>query len=248
MDKNLSKFHDEMGESRPPKNLWEKLISPIKINSPGSATMDDWLDWRKTSKKTYPIRYWLTETLPVSLHILRRKFLSEPIWWVRYRTIDRTNVISINSLKPGWHDRSERLLHASFQILVDFVELELSRAHSGKTFLSRYRRNPEAGLKHLEWEINDPDCNVGNYPTQSDLAKEKRELYLWWTKRRPYRWDIWTCPEIWGPEKKKNKDAFGDTTMDTNRYTKAELLDAFYVDEDDEMLSRLIKIRHSLWT
>jgi hypothetical protein len=33
-------------------------------------------------------------------------------------------ILKINTLEKGWSDRDHLLLHASFQILVDFVEKE----------------------------------------------------------------------------------------------------------------------------
>jgi hypothetical protein len=34
--------------------------------------------------------------------------------------------LKIHTLEKGWRDRDSIMLHAAFQILVDFVELEMS--------------------------------------------------------------------------------------------------------------------------
>ena len=51
-------------------------------------------------------------------------YLVEAVWWVRHRTINRNHVVKIATLNPGWHDADKKILHAMFQVLVDFVEGE----------------------------------------------------------------------------------------------------------------------------
>ena len=67
--------------------------------------------------------------------------------------------LPIRTLKVGWHDKDEVMLHAAFQLLVDFVEQE----------------QPD---KYIAW---DHDTN------HRQAWKEIRSLYRWWTTTRPSR-------------------------------------------------------------
>lgn len=47
-------------------------------------------------------------------------------WYLRGLLWDRHNVLKIRTLPPTWNDRSEKMVHAMFQILVDFIDQECS--------------------------------------------------------------------------------------------------------------------------
>lgn len=137
-------------------------------------------------------------------------------------------------------------------------------------FLTPRWRSAEAGLEHLDWEISltrdesyglTPDDPQYNTPSeQSTSAAEIKALYLWWTQEYPNRpdphdlsgWTEWyetkypnglfdnptpTLP-IWRE----------DTVKSTEVLNKLMEIEAKYDAEDEAMLYRLIKIRHSLWT
>src|SRR5579885_1555044 len=56
--------------------------------------------------------------------------------WYYFKCVlwKRHNVVKIRTLSPTWHDRDNMLLHASFQILVDFCEQEIhTPLNAGKT-------------------------------------------------------------------------------------------------------------------
>ena len=72
-------------------------------------------------------------------------------------------ILKINTLKKGWADRKDLLLHANFQILVDFVE-------------------KESPFKFIDWNSDEAHINA---------AKEIRSLYRWWVKLRPNRPDYY---------------------------------------------------------
>lgn len=65
----------------------------------------------------------------------------------------------IRTLKAGWHDKNRVMLHAAFQLLVDFVEQE----------------QPD---KYIDWSHD---------TTHRQAWKEIRSLYRWWTTIRPSR-------------------------------------------------------------
>lgn len=66
--------------------------------------------------------------------------------------------LEITTLKPGWAEWDELMLHASFQCLVNFMEKE----------------NP----KQIDWHSD---------PESEEIWKEINDLYKWWTKKRPKR-------------------------------------------------------------
>lgn len=72
-------------------------------------------------------------------------------------------ILKINTLKKGRVDRNNLLLHACFQILVDFVE-------------------KESPFKFIDWNSDEAHINA---------AKEIRSLYRWWVKLRPNRPDYY---------------------------------------------------------
>ncbi len=160
------------------------------------------------------------------------------------------------------------MLCANFQILVDFVELELphfsrvcgmgerlekivSRIPVLNWILDAYR-NPQAGIDHLHWAISLGEES----PSQAHHAAEQLALYLWWTQERPARRDpfddvvdrpgpirelLWNV-ENDTPEVAQAKDAYFASLR------KAGEIEEAYEKEDEEQLIRLMKVRRGLWT
>jgi hypothetical protein len=136
----------------------------------------------------------------------------------------------------GYHDRVEVLLHAAFQVLVDFMEKE----------------EPD---KLINWE-----SDAGH----SKVWKEMKELYVWYTKRRPNRKDPLDNPKLKCPSLKTkkitNKKKPGHDLyflLDYNHkkykaYDKAikefQRLEVQWREEDQKNLHRLIDVRGYLWT
>jgi len=142
--------------------------------------------------------------------------ISDIKWWVLHRTVDRYNVIKIRSLKPGYYDTDDRLLHGMFQLLVDYVEEELGCRQYWfddskeiikswpklKRFkhwlvywipLAHYfvdQRFKDLGLLGVEFYRQYED---EQFPEASqhwkDFGNEVYELYIWWTEVRPNRPD-----------------------------------------------------------
>lgn len=200
--------------------------------------------------------------------------------WIRFRTYDKYNAIYIKSLEPSYYDSDTRLLHGMFQLLVDFVEIECAghqlAAEKYKSisasdnwnkcffgYLRRYfrrpsflKRNPEAGLRYLDWEIALQD----EYSTsQAESAKEKKELYLWWKTIYPERRDPMD-ESGWSELCDRRRKKYGNILSILNDLTDEEheessrilekyrILEELQYKKDEEMLIRLVKIRNSLWT
>lgn len=146
-------------------------------------------------------------------------------------------ILKINTLEKGWADSDHLLLHASFQILVDFVE-------------------KESPFEIVDWSHNEAHINA---------AKEIRSLYRWWTKLRPARRD--PLDDLKENEKPTWKECIepiysaDGKTIDRHRFvsshkkypkydvtlTKSFKLEQKWNAEDQSNLLRLVQIRSFLW-
>jgi hypothetical protein len=134
-------------------------------------------------------------------------------------------------------------------------------------FRWRTWRSAAAGLDHLDWAMTltnkdwcGPDHPDYDKPTsQATSAKEIKELYTWWTVTYPNRPDPydasgWTaaCEAI----RLANGGQLSFSTPKDPALKKAQdkshkllrKIEAAYEKEDEQMMIRLIKVRHGLWT
>jgi len=136
-------------------------------------------------------------------------------------------------------------------------------------FRWRVWRCVQAGLDSLEWQRNlrwsedegfkPGDKNIGQLTPQAIKAQELLELYTWWTQTYrnrpdPYEASGWSayCQALreanggkWtmsGPKSSALKKASDKAHKLLDKIEKA------YEKEDEEMMIRLIKVRHGLWT
>ncbi len=141
------------------------------------------------------------------------------------------NYLKIHTLKSGWCDRDEILLHADFQILVDFVEREHPATVADWNHDAIHRR---------AW-------------------REISSLYRWWKKQRPARKSpldnkkLKMMPfklrkmletnlsELVQPSREKYALYYRALRRDSELQKK-------WFKEDQRNLHRLIDIREFLWT
>ena len=203
--------------------------------------------------------------------------LNDARWWVLYRTTHAKNrKLFIDSLKPGYHDKSDLMLHANFKLLTDFVEIDKGYKHiwsydkdGQKAFKKKYGYLNKkdlltvVGLLYVSWESK---LGANGGYNQAFTGKEVMELYLWWKFIRPNRIERWSDDDyIWRKwraieksteerdGKKATRKLSGIFTSDRHPvYDKAmsesSALDAIYEAEDQYMLKRLINIRDNMWT
>lgn len=259
MEKFRRYFHRNPSE----RALWEKIARKFILppHGPRALPLGSWGKREDKLKRHFPIRYFVWDTLPdFWRYRILRKF-RDARHWIRYRTTDKYHIVQ-TGLKPNYYDPDHRMLHVNFQILKDFVEIELASMNSamnghddddvgtglrrfGKMLRRRRRkdfRDPKSGLDHLDWEISDTSGH------QQASAIEKKALYLWWTEYRENRIDTLDHPLIWA--NKERESGLASVMKGSNRdlYKLSHKLDEFYSREDDEMLERLIRVRKSLWT
>ena len=139
--------------------------------------------------------------------------------------------LTIRTLRAGWHDKDEVILHADFQLLADFMEQE----------------SPD---KHIDWSHD---------AVHRRAWKEIRDLYQWWTRKRPSRRTPLEIKKITKPPLRFEKVAGTEfrrmVTPDKTRYRayyralrQHTRLEQKWHIEDQRNLHRLINIREFLWT
>ena len=139
--------------------------------------------------------------------------------------------LKIHTLENGWCDKDEMLLHAAFQLLVDFVE------------------------KEQPGEIVDWDADESHKKSW----KEIQSLYQWWKDERPARKSPLDDAKIKHPpmefEKIPNSDLSRMVEYDKEKYAtydralaESVQLEQQWEEQDQRNLHRLIDIRQFLWT
>ena len=133
-------------------------------------------------------------------------------------------------------------------------------------------RCPEAGIENLKQQMKlvyDEDWGVSpghpDYGTMTDQAirsKEILELYKWWKEIYPNRPDPYDASgwsnycEITGinAEDERRSSIFNSNQSPNDTAASSDILDisnnieTSYKNEDEEMMIRLIKVRHAFWT
>lgn len=139
--------------------------------------------------------------------------------------------LTIPTLGRGWHDRDEILLHAAFQLLVEFIEQE----------------HPD---KAIDWNHDD---------LHRHAWKEIKSLYRWWKEQRPARCSPLDDKKLARPPLMSKKVPGTDFSQvvepDKKQYAayyralkQHARLEAKWYEEDQLNLHRLIEIRGFLWT
>jgi hypothetical protein len=213
----------------------------------------------------YILRQWYEDTLCTPNGIFY------PIQWYRNFTIwysdtfiSPHNVLQIKTLKKSWVDRDEKLLHANFQILSDFVEKECNV--KGSVFRLKI---VDVDKEMLDYKDYDEEMKKGireSIINDNRLKQEILDLYDWWNVKRPlriknnpiYREDFPGEDIITDDDKVVSRNEYGDPEAylmnwkpDAKRmayYDEIRKYEEMEDQEDNEMLIRLIKIRKNLWT
>jgi hypothetical protein len=138
-------------------------------------------------------------------------------------------------------------------------------------FRWRTWRCPQAGLDNLDWQRSlrhdvdsgwaEGDPNIGKPTPQAVKAQEVLDLYRWWKDVYPNRPDPHDASG-WSEYCDRKRQEHGDTGLSFMKESKNPELRALgdaalkktheieqaYEAEDEEMMIRLIKVRHGLWT
>jgi hypothetical protein len=125
------------------------------------------------------------------------------------------------------------------------------------------RRSAQAGIEYLAWEstliydeklgVSKEDSKYGKKTDQALAADEIYKLYFWWKNTRKNRVDPMVASGYGEFLDTKELSEMDEMTKEEKKQIKKlskkcyEIEDQ-YDKEDEEMMIRLIKIRHSLWT
>ncbi len=182
---------------------------------PFSGTSEEWNAWEKKAKAK-KFRYWLAEE---GLDHLEN-FVCWPAnrvndvrCYLNNRWVTKSHALTSNLNRGQWYDFDTRLLHAVFDELVNFVEIEqawmlvvFSEGDRKKYKTPWYRayfrigvwRCPEAGIAYLKWAsdlkvdedwVDKNDPSYGQPTRQALAAQDTLKLYKWWKEERPKRPD-----------------------------------------------------------
>ncbi len=211
----------------------------------------------KKLKRIFPWRYWLAND--IDRPFIRAKYQARELkYWFYYRLRPkyRYHVLKLDR-KPGYSDTGEDMVVAMFTQVRDFAEIELAsknracRDENSPKFTFVKGRCREAGIEYLDWEINEPDCKMGAWPTQADAAQIHKDCYLWWVDERPARLDPYEIKRHF--KRDADPDGFwhGVNSDDPERKRYLESMSAleeFYHQEDKEMMEKAISVLRSWWT
>jgi hypothetical protein len=252
------------------------LLSRYSIKKPNCATLQEWDDFYNHSKKTAPITFWVVDVgfdaLQTAIHSPLDTFDKLRVW-VKNRFINRYNTLHTGLESGVYHELDSRLLHASFNALVDFVEIEKAwmqfisdPAKSYKEYNmpwhQKYRytrlfrwRSAKAGLDNLKWEIE--ECG---FPPQQESSKIISDLYKWWKYERPSRFDPWLEARDFSDQMDQKYEGSKDSILgyeiwpepDQEHYRillrRAGDQEDEYYKEDTQKLVSLMMIRDRLWS
>lgn len=175
------------------------------------------------------------------------------------------NVLKIQELPRSWTDRDNRMFHAVFQLLVDFVELEqpyrdYNAPHEKRhTDLAAMRAwvekhyNSEEGRQesYCEWYTDEDKADSDRQLAAAyKIYTEILDLYEWY-KTKGYELDHESLYEKTG-----QKHVFTDRSIqlvDTGKPKLITWTDVAKAEEAhekfcDEQLHRVLRVRHYLWT
>lgn len=216
-------------------------------DKPYALEWDKWEEWEKEQKKQRPFRYWLSDTLLKKLQDI--VYLPVDVYrtinvYVHNRYIDKLQYLH-TGLKPGeYYDLDHRILHALFNELVDFVEIELSHQmlwDRNVKYNFHNGRCVEAAYDYFRWTNNLK--HKGKLTEQAKAARKIQKLYEWWKNDRPNRVDPYSSSVF---------DYDIDEILDTKKIKQKNLkkvydLELAQENEDTKMLIDLIKVRNHLW-
>lgn len=264
-------------------NYWSdsKLADLIRgTKKPHAATSAQWMDW-KIKASQLKIRYWIAEQglsclqdivfFPMDTYKNIHSYIMD-------RFIVKSYLVDTKLKRNQWHETSERMLHANFQLLVEYIETEKAsiyvntrgpeerhklpfrfRYYWSRWFFLTSFRSEEYAFKYMEWEAwLDKQGHVQGYSAETVApqgldAQEMISLYTWW-KDRVNRIDPYDTEDykIWAKEdpkmNKKSVDYAAYYQKKKDAIKRVHDLEEAQNKEDELMLIRLIKIRNSLWT
>ena len=227
------------------RNYWSlgkvsKWILPEWDDSPKTA--EDWQEHARSVSEKAPVRYWIAQEGLDHLQDIVMFPMDFLVYWRDYfkNRMEHSHCLCSDLARGEYHDKVELLLHANFQALVEFVEVECASAYYVfyKGMDMKEDRHPHYGLVYLRLESDENE--VG----RSEAVREILNLYDWWTNHRPARQEPL---EVKTPEAMDSKYGLCNLNF-VLPYEEIVRLENEYQEEDQQMLHRLMDVRMYLWT
>jgi len=151
-----------------------------------------------------------------------KQLISDARQWVRYHTTHRYHIIK-TGLPPDYYDEDVLILYACMTLLDRFIAWH-GGEHELEKFTNQLRENPKT------WGT-DADGTSDQVIKQTEALA----IWRWWKYQRPF--DEASKEQLWNslPPGKDEK------------YNEINALEEKMLDDEQEMLQRLIKIRPGLW-
>lgn len=206
---------------------------------PGDYT---WEDWEADAMRDYPVRYFLSETVPMWWRVKISMNIEHAWYWLRTHTVHRYHKLDLrqpytgtdDDYDWGWIDEDRQMLYACFNILVDHIDLRnSSKYHYGTT---------EKDFAALRKEIEeDKEGCVITLKNQLHFLEEAKALYDYWTVKRKV--DL-------NKRRALLHDWHNNRGQDPgeHKWNALQKAEEEFDKEEEEMLIRLMKIRRYLWT
>jgi hypothetical protein len=232
----------------------------------GLSHLQDFVTW--PIRKIYDVKYYINNRFVTKTHALTAHARDiKPGQWCdvgnRFLPCLFNELVDFVEVELAW-----------WQIAwADPAEKAKYKAPFWATGWFRWRtwRCPQAGLDNLDWQrslrhsVNDGwkegDPNIGKPTPQAVKAQEVLDLYRWWKDVYPNRPDAHDASG-WSQYCELKRQEHGETGLSFMKesanpetralgdaaLTKTHEIEQAYEDEDTEMMIRLIKVRHGLWT
>jgi hypothetical protein len=145
-----------------------------------------WEDWKEQAKKEYPVRYFLSETIP-HVFAVKVKIPAEMFYYKWYsKLIKKQHLLDLrqffdNEYEYGYISGDKKILYACFNTIVYYVEKECG--------------GRRAFLEEIDFQESQQD------KTYAEALKQILEIYDWWTIDRPRRkWQIYKTEDSFDPQ------------------------------------------------
>jgi len=244
---------------------------------PKVGTAEQWVEWEKI-EKSKPFCNFIVNIVPGWFDKIKDKIDNIIMWLrYRLQPSHKYHLIN-TGLKPRYYEIEDRMLHGMFNLLKEFCENEqpyhdwcwqsIEEENNGNK-PTKFKPGREAALESLKWRKEqiykeedlpfEKDKNLIGEPTEhSKNAEEVEKLYLWWVDTYPNRrdpYDVYEDPyfDKMIEENVSSMELLSKRPPEEEEkvkeiWKKRDTLESQYNLEDQMMLIRLIKIRHTLWT
>lgn len=184
-----------------------------------------WGEWRKKIKALCPLQFWLREDFPYYFSRTWRRIKGK--WYELKCFFSPYNVIKINTLPKTWSDEDSLLIHSMFAILERFMSQKPEERHD---YTWETVERPD-GYTDEEWnKIKEP---------HQRFWREINEVWDWWLKREEREGALSDALSVCTKRGRGNYN---------EKYKELIALEVQFEQEEEEMLIKLVKNRHNLWT